>query len=114
MDTEFTPKSKALRAILHSIDETFLNYEETISHLKIQRDQLQSDYNKLITQQVTDGNKMIADVLKACLTEPPLDVLNAAGSIIVMKIADMQTIEEVHEYIHTMKQNTKLENHENS
>lgn len=102
----FCPASKAMNQLLYSFDEKFLNYERTISAQAAEIEELRKSNAEMMNKQLEDGNKMVADTLLACIT-PSFEVLNPASAIIITRISEMQTIEEVHEYIHSLKENSK-------
>lgn len=103
-DFPFIPASKAFNRILNMVDDTFLLYEEQIQKLELEKEEYRNLYNELMNKQLADGNKMMGDVLLACFDKASLDIANAPSAIVLLKLSEMQTIEEVHEYINEMRQ----------
>lgn len=100
-------KSKTLDRFMRNLDNHLTGMEETIDALEVDRDKWRGDFMALQHQQLEAGNKMIANSLLACIDTPPLDAFSPASAIVICKIREMNNIQQVHEYIDTIKEKIK-------
>ena len=117
-------QSTLLKSILERLDAALFAREEYIKELEEEIERLQKERAQWLNEEIKAGHDRMGQTLRAVLGSPTAEGLGPVGVTVMMKIKDMQTIEEVHGYIEQIvkdhqeamkeKQNysTVVDNHE--
>ena len=94
--------SDTLKRVFSNLDNKCFGMEQTIR----EQERIISDLNKEISanthKQLQSGYAMIGNVLKACIGTGDINEMGPGAAIVLDRIRDMQTIEEVHEYVNKL------------
>lgn len=100
----FIPKSNGMSQFLYGMDGKFFRLEEEVKFLKEENKKLNNELCENVNRQLKEGQDTMGNALLAMLAPPSIDVMNPAGAIILMKIREMKSIKEVHQYIDSIKE----------
>ena len=93
-------ESPFLQGLLYELDEKLCSDKEYIKDLEDKVKELQDDKMKRLNADIENGNRMMGAVLMSALsTEVDGQDMGPVGATMLSRIKDMQTIEEVHQYI---------------
>jgi len=92
-------RSRTLYNSVCSLDDQIRGMEDYIIELEEERDEWRKKYNSEITKSIENGNIMIAQSLKACIDVPDINGLTPACAVVLTRIREMKTIQEVKKYI---------------
>jgi len=110
---EYSPydifKSKTLAHLFYQMDDKMYNLEQSNIALFDEVEKWKKDYFELINQRHREGQDMMANVLKACISTPSLSSIGPVGATMLARIGDMNSIEEVKEYLKQVREENRDE-----
>ncbi len=96
-------RSKTLGGFMGRLDAKLCDMEYAIEAQKEEIMRLNGEISLESHKRMEEGNAMIGNILKACISVPDMNQMGPAAAIVIDKISDMTTIEEVQEYIQWLK-----------
>lgn len=94
--------SKTLKRVFSALDERCYDMEQQL----IEKDEKIAEMHKQICEDMNrrmrEGNAMIGNVLKACLGGGDIKEMGAGAAVVLDRVRNMNTIEEVKEYVNKL------------
>ena len=92
-------RSTFLLNMICKIDNHIAEQEELIREQNDTIKDLQEKMSDRLNQDLVNSQKMMANVLSACISTPSVNSLGPVGATVIAKIRDMEKIDEVKGYI---------------
>ena len=105
--TETPFKSRTLSSFFSRLDEKIEDMEYTIFVQKEEIKELQKQVDDDISRRMREGNAMIGNILSACIGGGRIDQMGPAAAIVLDKIRNMSTVEEIHNYVNKLIEENK-------
>jgi len=103
-------RSETLFNALESLDGDILRLEADVTYWNKLWKERDAAYNKLLDEQIRSGQQNMANILAATLnTAPSLNIIGPAGAIVLLKIKEMETIEQVKAYLDSILEASKAD-----
>ncbi len=102
-------RSRILAKFMGGLDQTICEMEDTIQVQKEEIRQLNHQIAEDLNKRMQDGYAMIGNALMACIDKPDINAIGPSGAVILSRIRDMQTIEQVQEYVNYLITEVKID-----
>ena len=93
-------KSKTLLSAIYQIADRIQDMEDEIINLRVENEKLKNEAFKRTSDDLQNSFKMMGQTFLACIDVPEdLSSIGTVGATLIARIRDMQTIDEVKEFI---------------